>query len=338
MTNILVTGGAGYIASHTNIELAAAGFTPIIVDNFANSSKKAIERTSEIIGKPLKYYEGDIRDSTLLDKIFTDQAIEGVIHFAGLKSVGESTKKPLLYYKNNIDSTLVLLEAMDKNGVKKLVFSSSATIYGSAPIPYSETGPVGVGITNPYGRTKYMIECILCDEAAADDTKQFTILRYFNPLGAHSSGKIGEDPNGIPNNLMPYIAQVAVGKRDALHIFGNDYDTVDGTGVRDYIHVVDLAAGHVKALQNSKAGCSAYNLGSGKGMSVFELVHAFERASGKKIPYVIDPRRDGDLPIYYAATDKAKQALQWEVKLTIDDMCKDTWNWQSQNPNGYKEE
>ena len=287
--NILVTGGAGYIGSHTLVTLIEAGHTPIVVDSLHNSSRVSLERVAQITGVQPNFYQLDIRDKAALSEIFSQHAIDAVIHFAGLKAVGESSVKPLLYYQNNLDSTLILLEVMQAHGVKKLVFSSSATVYGSAPIPYTESSPAGQGITNPYGQTKYIIECILRDVAASDDTLEFTALRYFNPIGAHPSGLIGEDPSGIPNNLMPYIAQVAVGTRDTLGVFGDDYKTVDGTGVRDYIHVDDLAEGHVAALTHSKPGFRAINLGSGNGTSVLELVHAFERASGRAIPYTIHP-------------------------------------------------
>lgn len=333
--NILVTGGAGYIGSHTLVTLVEAGHMPIVVDSLHNSSRVSLERVAQITGVQPNFYQLDIRDKAELSEIFSKHAIDAVIHFAGLKAVGESNAKPLLYYQNNLDSTLILLEVMQANGVKKLVFSSSATVYGSAPIPYTESSPAGQGITNPYGQTKYMIECVLRDVAASDDSLEFTALRYFNPIGAHPSGLIGEDPSGIPNNLMPYIAQVAVGTRDTLGVFGDDYKTVDGTGVRDYIHVDDLAEGHVAALTHSKPGFRAINLGSGNGTSVLELVHAFERASGRAIPYTILPRRTGDLPEFYADATIANQALNWHSSRTIDDACRDTWNWQSKNPQGY---
>lgn len=339
MPKVLVTGGAGYIASHTNIELAAAGFTPIIIDNFANSSKQAIERTEQLIGSPLTFYEGDVRDASLLDTIFTEHNISAAIHFAGLKAVGESVQKPLEYYSCNIDSTLVLLQAMQRHNCHTLVFSSSATVYGDpATLPLTEQSPVGIGLTNPYGKTKYFIEEILRDTAAADPNWQFTILRYFNPIGAHPSGQIGEDPNGIPNNLLPFISQVAVGKRPELNVFGDDYDTPDGTGVRDYIHVVDLARGHVAALAHAKPGASVYNLGTGKGTSVLQLAQAFERINGVTIPYTVAPRRPGDIAACYADASKAERELGWHASLTIDDAVRDAWNWQSHNPNGYKEE
>lgn len=334
--NILVTGGAGYIGSHTVVKLIEAGHTPVVVDNLTNSSPESLARVEKITGTRPIFYESDVRGHTALATIFTENSIDAVIHFAGLKAVGESVEKPLLYYQNNLDSTLVLLDTMQAHGVKKLVFSSSATVYGSAPIPYIETYSAGQGITNPYGRTKYIVEEILSDVAASDTSLEFTSLRYFNPIGAHPSGLIGEDPSGIPNNLMPYITQVAVGKRDKLGVFGGDYDTVDGTGVRDYIHVDDLAEGHVAALEHSQAGYRAINLGSGQGTSVLQLVHAFEAASGKAIPYDILPRRAGDLPEFYADASLAEQALQWHTTRSIEDACRDSWNWQSHNPEGYK--
>lgn len=333
--NILVTGGAGYIGSHTVVKLIEAGHTPIVVDNLLNSSAESLARVERITGTRPKFYEADVRNRETLDRIFDEQSIDAVIHFAGLKAVGESVEKPLLYYQNNLDSTLVLLDAMQAHSVKKLVFSSSATVYGTAQPPYTEDSPTGQGITNPYGQTKYMIECILTDLAAADSSLEITTLRYFNPIGAHPSGLIGENPNGKPNNLMPYITQVAVGKRDKLGVFGNDYDTPDGTGVRDYIHVDDLAEGHLAALTHSKSGYAAYNLGTGQGTSVFELIHAFERASGRTIPYDILPRRAGDLAESYANVERANQDLEWAATRSIDDACRDSWNWQSKNPDGY---
>jgi len=332
--NILVTGGAGYIGSHTIIELVAAGHTAHVVDNLSNSSAEAIKRIEEITNTSIPFEIFDLQDKTKLDKLFSNNKFDAVMHFAGLKAVGESTEKPLLYYRTNIDATLSLLEIMDKYDVRKLIFSSSATVYGSAPYPYKETHQTGQGITNPYGRTKYMIEEILRDTAAANSQNQFATLRYFNPIGAHSSGKIGEDPQGIPNNLMPYIAQVAVGRRNSLRIFGDDYSTRDGTGVRDYIHVVDLAKGHVAALEHIEQGFDAINLGSGIGTSVFELLHAFEIASGRTIPYEVVDRRAGDLPEFYANAGKALEKLGWKTKLSVEDACRDTWRWQSGNPNG----
>lgn len=334
--NILVTGGTGYIGSHTVVKLIEAGHTLIIVDNLVNSSLESLSRIEQITGTKPVFYELDVRDRAALETVFSSHMIDTVIHFAGLKAVGESTEKPLLYYQNNIDSTLVLLDVMRVHGVAKLVFSSSATVYGSAPVPYIETQPTGQGITNPYGRSKYIIEEILRDVAASDGALQFTSLRYFNPIGAHPSGLIGENPNGTPNNLMPYVTQVAVGKRDKLGIFGDDYDTIDGTGVRDYIHVDDLAEGHLAALTYSTPGFRAINLGSGTGTSVLELVHAFEVASGVTIPYEIRPRRPGDLPECYADASLAASELNWHTTRSIEDACRDSWNWQSNNPEGYK--
>lgn len=333
---LLVTGGAGYIGSHTVIELIAKGHDVVVIDNLSNSSIEALRRVEEITGRTIPFYEADVRDRNALDNIFAAGDIDAVIHFAGLKAVGESVEKPLLYYQNNLDSTLVLLAAMQAHGVKKLVFSSSATVYGSAPVPYAEGAVVGQGITNPYGKTKYFIEEIIRDVSAADEEFEATILRYFNPIGAHPSGRIGEDPSGIPNNLMPYITQVATGRREKLNVFGGDYNTKDGTGVRDYIHVDDLAEGHVAAIEHSKPGFTAYNLGSGVGVSVLELVRAFEEASGRRIPYEIVDRRAGDLPESYALVDKAQKELSWTVRRSIEDACADSWRWQSQNPKGYE--
>lgn len=333
--NILVTGGAGYIGTHTVVKLIEAGHTPIIVDNLTNSNIESLARIDQITGTRPQFYQTDLRDKATLEEIFSSNVIDAVIHFAGLKAVGESTEKPLLYYQNNLDSTLVLIEAMQQHGVKKLVFSSSATVYGSAKPPCKEGSLIGQGITNPYGQTKYVIECILSDITKSDSGFEITTLRYFNPIGAHPSGLIGENPNGKPNNIMPYITQVAVGKRSNLGIFGNDYDTSDGTGVRDYVHVDDLADGHLAALTHSKPGYSVYNLGTGSGTSVLELVSAFESASGKTISYEILPRRDGDLAESYAAVDLAKNELGWSATRTIEDACRDSWNWQSKNPEGY---
>lgn len=333
--NILVTGGAGYIGSHVVVELINSGHNPIIVDNFSNSSNVVMQRLEEITGKTITHYNLDLQDKTALNEIFEKEALEGVIHLAGLKAVGESVKKPLTYYRVNLDSTLSLLETMEAYNVNLFVFSSSATVYGSAPVPYKETHAVGQGVTSPYGQTKYMIEQILRDVAIARPEASITLLRYFNPVGAHESGKIGEDPVGVPNNLVPFIAQVATRKRESLSVFGNDYDTPDGTCVRDYIHVVDIAKGHVAALEHSKPGAVAYNLGSGKGTTVLEVIRAFEKASGKDIPYTIEPRREGDLPAFYADVTLAASELNWKTTKTIDDMCVDTWRWQSQNPNGY---
>lgn len=336
--SILTTGGAGYIGSHTCIELLKAGYDVVVVDNLDNSSEKSIERVEKITGKKIKFYKNDVRDREAMRKIFSENNIEAVIHFAGLKAVGESVAKPIEYYDNNLISTLVLLEVMREFGCKKIVFSSSATVYGVAKeMPLIENMPLGA--INPYGRTKYFIEEMLRDVYVSDNTWSIALLRYFNPIGAHESGTIGEDPKGIPNNLMPYIAQVAVGRLEKLHVFGNDYNTVDGTGVRDYIHVVDLADGHVKAvdwaLQNK--GCEAINLGTGNGISVLQLKDAFEKASGVTIPFVIDPRRPGDPDEVYANPQKAKELLGWQAKRDVDDMCRDSWNWQSNNPNGYNE-
>ena len=334
---ILVTGGAGYIGSHTCIEMQKAGYDVIVIDNLDNSSSEALKRVEKITGKAIKFYQEDVRNKEVLRKIFSENNIEAVIHFAGLKAVGESVREPIVYYDNNLISTLVLLEVMNEFNVKKIVFSSSATVYGVATeMPLVEGMPLGA--INPYGRTKYFIEEMLRDLYVADKDWCIALLRYFNPIGAHESGTIGEDPKGIPNNLMPYIAQVAVGKLEKLHVFGNDYKTVDGTGVRDYIHVVDLADGHVKAVNwalNNK-GCEAFNLGTGNGTSVLQLREAFVKASGIDIPYVIDPRRPGDPDEVYANADKAREVLGWEAKFGIDEMCRDTWNWQKNNPQGYE--
>ncbi|MBR6533507.1 MAG: UDP-glucose 4-epimerase GalE [Clostridia bacterium] len=334
---ILVTGGAGYIGSHTCVEMQNAGYDIIVIDNLDNSSSESLKRVEKITGKAIKFYEEDVRNKEALRKIFTENEIEAVIHFAGLKAVGESVRKPIMYYDNNLISTLVLLEVMNKFGVKKIVFSSSATVYGVATeMPLVEGMPLGA--INPYGRTKHFIEEMLRDLYVADKEWSIALLRYFNPIGAHESGTIGEDPKGIPNNLMPYISQVAVGKLEKLHVFGDDYKTVDGTGVRDYIHVVDLANGHVKAvdwaLENK--GCEAFNLGTGNGTSVLQLRDAFVKANGIDVPYVIDPRRPGDPDEVYANADKAKAVLGWEAKFGIDEMCRDTWNWQKNNPKGYE--
>ena len=335
--SILVTGGAGYIGSHTCIELIKAGYDVVVVDNFYNSKREALKRTADLSGKPVTFYECDIRDEKGLDKIFKAEKIDAVIHFAGLKAVGESCQKPLEYYDNNIAGTLVLCDVMRKNGCKKIVFSSSATVYGSNNVsPLKESMPTG-GTTNPYGTTKFMIEIILSDLFKSDKDWSICLLRYFNPIGAHESGRIGEDPNGIPNNLMPFITQVAIGKRECLSVFGSDYDTHDGTGVRDYIHVVDLAAGHVKALQRvlGRSGLDVYNLGTGTGYSVLDVVKAFEKASGVKINYQIAPRRPGDVAVCYSDPSKAYDELGWKAERGIDEMCADSWRWQSQNPNGY---
>lgn len=334
---VLVTGGAGYIGSHTCVELINAGVDVVIVDNFYNCKKSSISRIRALVDRDFKYYECDIRDREGMDAIFKKEKIESVIHFAGLKAVGESVHKPLEYFDNNVNGTLVLLDVMRNNGCKKIVFSSSATVYGMNNIsPLTEDMTVG-GVTNPYGRTKYMIECILQDLYVSDNEWSICLLRYFNPIGAHKSGTMGEDPNGIPNNLMPYITQVAIGKREKLNVWGNDYDTHDGTGVRDYIHVVDLALGHVKAVEKveKEEGLFIYNLGTGKGYSVLDVVKAFEKASGVEIPYVIGPRRDGDIATCYSDPSKAFNELGWKAERDIEEMCEDSWRWQSQNPNGY---
>lgn len=334
--NILVTGGAGYIGSHTLIELITSGHTPIVVDNLSNSSQEALRRVEKITGHTIPFHDFDVRDKEKLSQLFADNSFDAVIHFAGLKAVGESVAKPLEYYGNNIDSTLVLLDVMKNHSVKKIIFSSSATVYGDPEeLPLHETSRIGVGITNPYGQTKFMLEQILRDACIADNQVEVSILRYFNPVGAHESGMIGEDPSGIPNNLMPYIAQVAVGKLDTLRVFGDDYDTIDGTAVRDYIHVVDLARGHVAALNHMNSGAHIYNLATGRGTSVLQMVAAFEKASGKTIPYEITARRPGDVPANYASPEKANQELDWKTEKTIEDACADSWRWQSQNPNGY---
>ncbi len=336
--SILITGGAGYIGSHTCIEMLNAGFDIVVIDNLDNSSSESLKRVEKITGKNVKFYKEDVRNREALKKIFSENSIEAVIHFAGLKAVGESVREPVMYYDNNLISTIVLIEVMNEFGVKKIVFSSSATVYGVAEeMPLVEGMPLGA--INPYGRTKLFIENILTDLYTADNGWCVALLRYFNPIGAHKSGLIGEDPKGIPNNLMPYISQVAVGKLEKLHVFGNDYKTVDGTGVRDYIHVVDLAAGHVKAIEWAlrNTGCEAFNLGTGNGTSVLQLKDAFEKASGIKIPYVIDPRRPGDPDEVYANADKARNVLGWTAEYGIEEMCEDTWRWQKNNPNGYEQ-
>ena len=336
---ILVTGGAGYIGSHTCIQLLEAGHEIVVVDNFYNSKYEAVRRIRELSGKDFPFYEADVCDSEAVEKIFSENKIDAIIHFAGLKAVGESVRIPLRYYDNNLTSTLVLLKAMEKHGVKNFVFSSSATVYGNpASVPITEDFPLST--TNPYGTTKLMIEQILKDIAHADPEFNPIILRYFNPVGAHRSGRIGEDPNGIPNNLVPYITQVAIGKLDHLNVVGGDYPTPDGTGVRDYIHVEDLAAGHVAALKKFEephCGLKIYNLGTGHGYSVLQIVEAFRKATGKEIPYVITDRRPGDIPECYADPAKAKAELGWEAKKTLADMAEDSWRWQKQNPNGYEE-
>lgn len=333
---ILLTGGAGYIGTHTAIEMINAGYEVIIADNYCNSSPKAVERVEKITGKKIKVYDIDCCDIEALDKMFSENDIGGVIHFAGLKAVGESCKIPVRYYRNNIDSTLALLEVMEKYDVNKFIFSSSATVYGVPDeVPLVETMPVRC--TNPYGWTKMMNERILMDAAAANPKLSVVLLRYFNPIGAHESGLIGEAPNGIPNNLLPYVTQVAIGKLEKLNVFGNDYNTHDGTGVRDYIHVVDLARGHVKAYDYSEKheGVEIFNLGTGIGYSVLDIVKAFEEANDIKIPYVIAPRRPGDIDEYYADPAKAKDVLGWTAEKNLSDMCRDSWRWQSMNPNGY---
>ena len=335
---ILVTGGAGYIGSHTTVELLAAGYEVIILDDFSNSSPKVLDRLKTITGKNIAFYEGSILNKPFLNKIFKENNIEAVIHFAAFKAVGESVKEPLKYYHNNIAGTISLLEVMTENKVKNIVFSSSATVYGMNNIsPLTEDMPTSA--TNPYGYTKVMMEQILNDVAFADKEWSVTNLRYFNPIGAHESGLIGEAPNGVPNNIMPYITQVAVGKLQELSIFGDDYDTPDGTGVRDYIHVVDLAKGHVLALKDNLAttGSHVYNLGAGKGYSVLDLVKTFEKENGVTIPYTIKPRRAGDIATCYANSSKAKEVLGWTAQKTLADMVRDSWRWQSQNPNGYEE-
>ena len=336
---ILVTGGAGYIGSHTCVELLNAGYEVVVMDNLYNSSEKALERVKQITGKDLTFYKADMLDRAAVQDIFDREKIDAVIHFAGLKAVGESVGKPIEYYTNNISGTLILVDEMRRHGVKNIIFSSSATVYGDpAQIPITESCPKGTP-TNPYGWTKWTLEQILTDLHTADPGWNVILLRYFNPIGAHKSGLIGEDPKGIPNNLLPYIAQVAIGKLKVLNVFGNDYPTPDGTCIRDYIHVVDLARGHVKAIEKlaDKEGVSIYNLGTGKGYSVFDVLHAFEKACGHSIPYVIKPRRAGDVPVCYSKCDKAAKELGWKAEYDIDEMCADSWNWQVKNPNGYND-
>jgi len=338
--NILITGGAGYIGSHTLIELAKANYNFIVYDNLSNSSQESLKRVSQIIGRDITFVNGDIRDTAKLKETFSSHDIDSVIHFAGLKAVGESVAKPLEYYDNNVVGTLRLLEVMKEFNCKKIVFSSSATVYGDpATTPILENFPVG-GTTNPYGTSKYMIERILEDLYISDNSFKIAILRYFNPVGAHESGTIGEDPNGIPNNLMPFIAQTAVGKREYLSVFGNDYDTHDGTGVRDYIHVVDLSIAHIKAIDYINSNQfniknSTFNIGTGTGYSVLDVVKAFEKASGKKVPYKLVDRRAGDIAKCYANPSFAKEILGWEAKRDLEQMCEDSWRWQSNNPDGY---
>ena len=334
---VLVTGGAGYIGSHTVVELLNSGYEVVVIDNYSNSSPICLQRVEKITGKKVVAYQGDVRDHALLQNIFTSHKIDWVIHFAGLKAVGESCEKPLEYYDNNIGGTLALLEEMKAHGCKKIVFSSSATVYGDPErLPLDELCRIG-GTTNPYGTSKYFQELILNDVYKADSEWTVALLRYFNPVGAHESGLIGEDPEGIPNNLTPYIAKVAIGELKEIGVFGNDYDTHDGTGVRDYIHVVDLAKGHLAAIEKlTKAGVYTYNLGTGIGYSVLDVIHAFEKACGHKLPYSIKPRRAGDIASSYTSPDKAKKELGWEAKLGIDDMCASLWNWQCKNPKGYR--
>ena len=334
---ILVTGGAGYIGSHTCVELLNAGYDVVCVDNYYNSVPEVLNRVEKITGKTIQKYECDIRNREGMEKIFAENKIDAVIHFAGLKAVGESSCLPLLYYENNIAGSVILFEVMEKFNCKKIVFSSSATVYGNNPIPYKEDMVTG-DVSNPYGRTKHFIEQILGDVYKADNTWSISLLRYFNPIGAHESGLIGEDPNGIPNNLMPYIARVAIGRLPQLTVFGGDYDTKDGTCIRDYIHVVDLAKAHLCAVAKilDTTGIEAYNIGNGVGYSVLDIVHAFEKASGKPLNYVIGDRREGDLPAFYADATKANTELGWKAEYDIDKMCADTWNFQTKNPEGIK--
>lgn len=337
---ILVTGGAGYIGSHTVVELLNAGHDVAVVDNLSNASVKSLDRVEEITGKKMHFYEVDIRDDVTLEKVFQNEKPEAVIHFAGLKAVGESVEIPMKYFDNNIGGTLTLLHVMKKSGCKNMVFSSSATVYGKPEtVPIREDFPTSV--TNPYGRTKLVIEDMLKDLYKSDPSWNVILLRYFNPIGAHESGRIGEDPSGIPNNLLPYIAKVAVGKLEKVSVFGNDYDTPDGTGVRDYIHVVDLAKGHIKAIEKiekeKSVGCKTYNLGTGVGYSVLDIIEAFGKACGKDIPYVIAGRREGDVDTVYADPSLAKEELDWSAEYDLSKMCADTWRWQSQNPDGYGE-
>ena len=336
MENLLITGGAGYIGSHTCVELLESGYNIIILDNYSNSNPEAINKIEKISGKKVKFYECDLRNYDKLTEIFLENDIDAVIHFAGLKAVSESCKEPIKYFDNNISGTVNLLKVMERFEVKKLVFSSSATVYGSNESPYKETYDIG-DVSNPYGRSKYIIELMLKDISNFNNDWKIIVLRYFNPIGAHKSGLIGEDPLGIPNNLLPYVSQVAIGKLDKLTIFGKDYDTPDGTCIRDYIHVVDLARGHIKALEklNDVNGIDYYNLGTGKGYSVLEVVNAFEKANGIKINYEFGERRSGDLPVVFSDPSKANKELNWKTKYDIYDMCKDLWNWQKNNPDGF---
>ena len=337
--NVLVTGGAGYIGSHTCLELLEKGYGVVVIDNLCNSNPKALDRVRELAGKDLKFYEGDVRDATLLRKIFAENEIGCVIHFAGLKAVGESVAKPWMYYDNNLNSTLTLTKVMEEVGMKNLIFSSSATVYSVDNVmPLREDSRTG-GCTNPYGWTKYMTEQSLSGLCTADSKWSVCLLRYFNPIGAHESGRIGEDPRGIPNNLMPYITQVAVGRREKLGVFGNDYDTHDGTGVRDYIHVVDLARGHVAAVEyvEKHSGCEVFNLGTGTGYSVLDMVHTFREVNQVALPYEIGPRRPGDIATCYADPGKSETILGWKAERNLADMCRDSWNWQKKNPMGYEE-
>jgi UDP-glucose 4-epimerase len=337
MKTILITGGAGYIGSHACVAFLEAGYDIVVLDNLSNSSPESLKRVRELTGQDFPFIEGDIRDRATLDRLFRDHDIDAVIHFAGLKAVGESVEKPLVYYDNNIAGSITLFEAMQAAGVKSVVFSSSATVYGDpASVPIREDFPVG-GTTNPYGTSKLFIEKILQDLAIADPSWSIALLRYFNPVGAHESGRIGEDPRGLPNNLMPYVAQVAVGRREHLNVFGDDYPTPDGTGVRDYIHVIDLALGHVRAVEHLAPGVGVWNLGTGKGYSVLDMVRAFERASGRPVPYRIAPRRAGDIAQCWADPAKAARELGWKATRGLERMCEDAWRWQSMNPNGYDE-
>ena len=337
MATILVTGGCGYIGSHTTLELLNKGYDVVVVDNFSNSSYESLNRVQWLTGKKVTFYEADIRDSEKMENIFKSHTFDAVIHFAAFKAVGESVRLPLKYYDNNISGTVELLRIMDKYNVKKIIFSSSATVYGDPErLPVDEN--CRLSTTNPYGATKLMMEMIMQDLSKADKEWNIVLLRYFNPVGAHESGLIGEDPKGIPNNLMPFVAQVASGKHECINVFGNDYDTPDGTGVRDYIHVVDLALGHIAAIENcNDTGVHIYNLGTGRGYSVMEMIKAFEKACGKTLPYKICPRRPGDIGTCYAAPDKAKRELHWEAKFGIEEMCASQWKWQSNNPNGYNQ-